>query len=45
MCLMEGWKLLYAQVVNKQQTFFLWIFEFHFFSHLYTYLELKSKVV
>ena len=42
MYLVERRKLLYAQVVNGQQTLFLWIFEFHFFSHLYTYFELKS---
>ena len=48
---MEGRKLLYVQVFNGRQkllklslkTFFLWIFlKFHFFPHLYTYLELKS---
>ena len=51
MYLIEGRKLIYDQVFNEQQkllklslqTFFSVDFwEFSFFSHLYTYLELKS---
>ena len=50
MYLMEGRKLLYAQVfIGRQKllkllldSVFMWIFEFRFFSHLYTYVELKS---
>ena len=51
MYLIEGRKLLYDQVFNEKQrllklllqTFFSVDFwEFSFFSHLYTYVELKS---
>ena len=50
MYLMEGRKLLYTQVfIGRQKllkllldSVFMWIFEFRFFSHLYTYVELKS---